>query len=713
MTFFKIKQNFLFTSVIAINLIPSGCLAKCESLQPTEALKRLDEFKVANKDLPGIHHKIDRWKFHYLRQLPGFKATVPCSPIQVPSQCAVPLEGKKHKNCDGSIIITECDFRDKGRNGIIIDKPGKYRLGETITFRPTKQNVQAITITASNVVLDLDVYTLQQDLQKPQTGVYGIAIARDVHNVKITGSRDIAQIRDFTLAGIRVLGRTDAITLENVTVTQTIAPVLTNDLLPADCADIGCALITGGIYVGEGEPTGLAFFGTDKNNHVTNLVLNHVNAKRCIFGSQIVMTFGVQIDDSSFVENTSNGLILGFFLPIPGDLPNTFEFPVGSDGTVRNCHFDRTVGDNINLVNPTAIVGFFQTVSGIAIDEVQNYVFENCTADDNFNSGTVFSVDHDGAHNITWRNCTFSRNISTSANCDGFHFSGSIPEGAGVCVGIGDQPFNQDLDVVVENCNSLNNQGGTEGVDGFIFYFTVGARISDCNSSGNFSTNSNGFSSSGFNVYGATPGGQSANITFLRCTAERNGNDGFQTSAIGFLTRSATSNVIYRDCIANGNAQQQEIRTLAAGFAINAVATAPENGLEITQNITYDHCIANGNGSPDQSAMPNGGIVIRRSNLSLPPIVNVLIQDCTLAYNQNGLFVNNDISGLVVKRNEADQNSLVGFNVSAVTTKLVTENIAYNNLGGNYAGVPNAIIVPATTTALPTAIGALNLDIVP
>ena len=206
-----------------------------------------------------------------MRQLPDFKATIPCTPIQVPSQCAVPLEGKKHKNCDGSTIITECDFRDKGRNGIIIDKPGKYRLGETITFRPTKPNVQSITITASNVVLDLDVYTLQQDLQKPQTGVYGIAIARDVHNVKITGSRDIAQIRDFTLAGIRVLGRTDAITLENVTVTQTIAPVLTNDLLPADCADIGCALITGGIYVGEGEPTGLAFFGTDKNNHVTNL----------------------------------------------------------------------------------------------------------------------------------------------------------------------------------------------------------------------------------------------------------------------------------------------------------------------------------------------------------------------------------------------------------------------------------------------------------
>ena len=45
--------------------------------------------------------------------------------------------------------------------------------------------------------------------------------------------------------------------------------------------------------------------------------------------------------------------------------------------------------------------------------------------------------------------------------------------------------------------------------------------------------------------------------------------------------------------------------------------------------------------------------------------------------------------------------------------KLVTENIAYNNLGGNYAGVPLDNIVTATSTMLPTTIGALNLAIVP
>ena len=154
--------------------------------------------------------------------------------------------------------------------------------------------------------------------------------------------------------------------------------------------------------------------------------------------------------------------------------------------------------------------------------------------------------------------------------------------------------------------HSLNNQGGLFDVDGFVFFFTAGARVSDCNSSGNFSTNANGFSSAGFNVQGATPGGQSADITFLRCTAERNGNDGFQTTATGFYVRTFTSNVIFRNCIANGNAQQKDISVIASGFLVN---TAFAEG--ITQNITYDHCIANGNGSDDQPAVANGGIVIR------------------------------------------------------------------------------------------------------
>ncbi len=659
----------------------------------------------------------------YTKYIQNVQSPVPCTGIIVPSSSAVPYKKKQdHKRCKCTKesrvhCITKEDFRGKGKNGIIIDKPGEYRLKENISFKPTKNNVQAITITASNVILDLDIYTLRQDLSNYKTGVYGVAIARDVHNVKITGDYGLSQILDFTLAGIRVLGRTDQIFLENVAVTQTIPTPLTNDVVPASCADLDCALITGGIYVGEGEPVGLAFNGTDKNNHVTNLVIDHVTAKRCMFGSQIVMTFGIQIDDSSFVENTSNGLLLGFFLPIAGDLPNTFEFPVGADGTIRNCHFDRNVGDNAGIVNPTEgnVSPIFQLMNGISLNGVRNFTVENCSVNDNANSGVMLGCDHDGAHNITWKNCTFNRNSSSEAECEGFHFSGSFAQTAGVCVGIGEQPLNQDVDVVVENCSSLDNQGGNSDsgeATGFHFFYVNGARVADCNASGNFCLNSPSFISSGFSVFGDAPGGNSNAITFLRCTSERNGNEGLQGAGAGFTVRSVTSNIVFRDCVANANGNVPgTVNVSGAGFYIN---TAPVDPSTITENIIIDNCIAIGNGFADQAG-PSGGISIR-ARPDRPPVNNVLIQNCTLAYNENGLTLPFDITGLVVKNNEADQNRLVGFDLANVTsTAFVTGNLAYNNLGGNYTGVSPLNIVTATTANLPdgTAVGFKNLSVVP
>ncbi len=642
---------------------------------------------------------------------------VTCSEIQVPSIYARPFKHKHQKQCGCAKecrvhCISQSDFDHRGKNGIIIDEPGEYRLKENIFFQPNHSNVQAITITSSNVILDLDIYTLQQANQV--SGVYGVAIARDVHNVKITGEAEIAQIVDFTLAGIRVLGRTDQITLENVTVTQSEPRPLTNDVIPESCSELNCAQIVGGIYVGEGEPVGLAFNGTNKNNQVKNLVVNNVNALRCMFGAQIVMTFGMQIDNSMFAENTSNGLVLGNFLPIAGDEPNTFEFPVGSDGVVTNCRFDRNVGDNAGITNPTTgdVAGFFQFMSAIQINEVQNFTFENCSCDDNFSTTPILVSNHDGAHNIIWKNCTFNGNASTGGQCDGFHFSGSIPEGAGKCVGIGEQPFVQDDDVVVENCVSLNNHGFTSGT-GFRFVFVNGGRISDCNASGNFGAGNGGFSSQGFGVEGAEPGGQSNAITFLRCTAERNGTEGFQAAGAGFAVRSDTFNVVFRDCVAvsNGNTAGT-VSGQGSGFIINSTGGQPLTS--ITNNILFDNCVALSNGFSDQTG-PSGGIVIRALT-TRPPVSDVIVQNSTLAYNENGLIVSQDITGLVVKNNEADQNRLVGFNLAAVTSpKFVTKNIAYNNLVNNYTGVPPANIVTASSVNLPdgTTVGFKNLSVTP
>ena len=102
-------------------------------------------------------------------------------------------------------------------------------MADNITFKPNEQRTTAITITASNVVLDLGARTLKQG--NNTQFVYGIAICRDVKNVKITGVIGVASVLNFTLAGIRVFGRTDTITIENVVVSQTIKKELTLSLI--------------------------------------------------------------------------------------------------------------------------------------------------------------------------------------------------------------------------------------------------------------------------------------------------------------------------------------------------------------------------------------------------------------------------------------------------------------------------------------------------
>lgn len=689
---------------------------------PETAIEQLEQFREENKDVLGIDHKIDRLKSHFTSQLPG-QAPVTCSRIKVPSDFAVPLPHRE-KKCDQFIHITKDDFTGKGKNGIIINRPGKYRLCSNISFKPTKPNVQAITITASDVVLDLGVSTLKQDLNKYQTGVYGVAVARDVHNVKITGSKNVAQIRDFTLAGIRVLGRTDQVTIENVTVAQTVPTLLTNEVLPVDCANLGCALITGGIYVGEGERSGFAFFGTHKNNHVTNLVMNRITVKGCMIASQVVMTFGTQIQNSSFVENTYAGLIIGDFLPIPADHHNTFEFPVGADITVKNCHFDRNVVLGTEpIVNPENLAQLFQISTAVAFNEVQNVVMENCTVNDNsYPFGSCQAAATDGARNLLFKNCSFNNNIGNAGICVGLLTGGIIPAFGGACVGIGeDQPLVQNKNVVVENCVALNNQAGTSGCAGIGLIFVDGGEISDSNASGNFTVNAAGVQASGIAIEGNIPGGQSAGITVQRCTCENNQNQGTAFAGTGFLVRSNVANVIYRDCVANNNGKSGENPAIiAAGFLINTAAIEPPPIFStVTQNIVFDNVVANGNGlaNPAQTSTLSAGITIRNPT-NRQPALNVLIQKSTLTYNRKAVYVTNDLAGLVVKNNEADQNLLAGFDFTNVTsTKLVTGNLAYNNgptpATTNFINVEAANVLQVGSNNLPDVVGAKNLSITP
>jgi len=63
--------------------------------------------------------------------------------------------GRDKKSCNKTCCITFISCEDVGKNGLTIDKPGYYKFAANISFRPERVNISAITVTASNVTIDL------------------------------------------------------------------------------------------------------------------------------------------------------------------------------------------------------------------------------------------------------------------------------------------------------------------------------------------------------------------------------------------------------------------------------------------------------------------------------------------------------------------------------------------------------------------------------
>lgn len=680
-----------------------------------KTLSRIDKLARIHRGDDEIIEKLTNYRLAL--QFHNNPKQAPCAPIEIPSSASIAFKRKCKKMCGDYFLITERDLRDEGENGLNINKSGKYRLAENIVFRPTQPNVQAITITASNVVLDLSVFTLSQDLgDNVQSGIIGIAIARDVNNVVITGKAGVAKILDFNLAGIRLLGRTQQITIENVTITQTAARVL-HELVPApqSCEDVQCMAIQFGIAIGEGDIEGLIYAGTDKNNIVRNLIIDNVTCLKTMFACKMVMTFEFRVTNCSFNENTSAGLFIGPRFPIASDLPNTLLYPVVSDGYIANCHFDRNFRDAPGYVVPSTISPF-NGLNAIELSACTNIILEDCTTNNNTNRQILLAVDHDGASNIIWRRHTSSGNRSLASNCDGFHLSGSFALSFGCCSGLTGQTLQQDVNILLEKVVSTNNGAGRS--NGFNLVYVVNARIEDCDSTGNFSTDSTDpVGANGFSIVGEFPGGTIDQLTFLRCTAQGNGSKDVGILGSGFRVRSSVSNLIFKSCIANGNGINS-VNATASGFRIdpNFFGQTPN------KNILFEKCIAIGNGLEGQNPERNGGFLFV-TDIVYPPNIfpyhNITVQNCKSNFNINGLkaFTTSgtqiiELVGLVVMNSTFNQNFNYGIDIASVQSqKLIAGNIAYNNGLANYNGVPPGTIINTSSDVLVDSYGLKNVSI--
>lgn len=591
------------------------------------------------------------------------------------------------------IILTQKNIES---GSIILKESAYYRFGSDLQFRPTALRQAAITIAASGVVLDLGKYTLLQGNTTPLT--YGILVSRDSERVKITGEKNVASIKNFTLAGIRVLGRTNIITIENIVVQQTTPQQLTNEQIPSSCANILDLRLNLGIAVGEGDTFGEHMRNTSKENLVTNLSITDVIVDGATIGIQIIFTFGMELLRSLLTRNTYYGVLIGTGWLVPGNDQNGLTFPTAANGIVKDCRFEHNYGFNVDLSNPEDTF-VFDFVSALAFNEVTNYVVEDCIVHDNFNDGFIIAIDHDGSNNMVFRNTHITQTRSIFEPADALHFSGSIPFSIGPCVGV-NYPLIQDFNISIDNCSGNGSSSQQGRASGILLAFAQGARVSNCTCIGN-----SGRFSFGFVTLGQAPGGVTSAITFDNCVAERNGEIDGSIFGGGFcLTRSLTDCVVINNCVSNKNITASTNVT-GGGILVLYDRNPLPNAF---RNIDIDKCVVkcNGNGTVE-----TGGIIIL-NDVATQNLVNVAIQKSSVKFNNgDGIFIGPNVVGASINETEIYQNTLNGIDISTANNPVfVSRNVAFAN-NVNYKGVNPANILVGTVNNLPANVGMLNVSI--
>jgi len=624
--------------------------------------------------------------------------------------------------CNNKYRITQKNMKKGCRRGIIITKPGTYKFCSDIYFDPHKHgHTAAIIIAASNVTLNLDQYSLIQ--KNKVRNVYGIVVFRDVNNVTITGRKNIATIKNFTLSGIRVYGRTQYVSIKNLIVKQDVPVQLTPEEMPVDCADILKLSLTLGIAVGEGDTFGVHMQGTNKANLVEQFSLTDVTCDGATIGFHMIFTFGFEVLRSIFTKNTYYGFLHGTGWVVPGDDEFGLTFPVGGNGVITDCRFEGNHGLNSELSNP-GDEGVFDFVSGIANYDVSNVKIDRCIVADNSNDGYIIAADHDAARNIKWTNSVVTGTRSIYEPADGLHFSGSVARSVGDCISI-DYPLVQDFNITVDNCTSTDNKSEQSRAIGFVVAYVQGCHISNCNSSGMVGGAKpdipitpaalNRFQSTGFYIVGGLPGGRTSNITLINNTSERNGASGFGRSS-GFTITNVTNDIVLKNNIANGNGLSKDL-LYGAGFLVESrpiIRTDPDNPINLEafiKNIDLDNCTAKGNGNGSENS--GGFVVLNIIPNQIPPIENVAIEKCVSKFNNGyGVLLRGNVLGGSVNETEIYQNTLGGLIIDNTPNQVfVSRNTAYLNNIINYQGLNPSIIEEGTVNNLPVNPGMKNISI--
>jgi hypothetical protein len=430
-------------------------------------------------------------------------------------------------------IIHPADFVP---NGYTILNPGTYQLCGSVGFAGLVTNTQILDVAASNVILDLNGYTLYQSADSGGT-LDGIRV-QDRHNVVIKNGT----VSNVNNTGIVITGSCNNIMIENIASNRNLSTgiliqdvVFTQSVITIKTSSFVENALFGGFFsFTDSVDISNSIFNSNKFSGISSQNCQDWNIDSCQFNNNRISGASITTcTNFSFSNSQMNGnKEVGTSSTCYGLLADT-AFLLAFD----NCQFN----SNVN----TGIDGTAYGLS--AQNRCQEWHLTNCTFNGNEATngfegvGALIRNDPQALRGFAFENCTFNNNKSND--------SGGLLTGLGIGLRL------QASGCSMKNCQFFNNvcSGGAASslAAGLSvepnLTFTSGNNlcinsIAQANTGGSANV-----SAKGFNV-----AANGAECHFFSCDAVNNINL-FGGPAVGFDFAATTTAMVIQNCQAYAN----------------------------------------------------------------------------------------------------------------------------------------------------------------
>ena len=478
------------------------------------------------------------------------------------------------KSSDFSTPLTSGDVQ------YTIQNRGRYYLANDISSRSNGLAVSVmLSITASNVTLDMNNKTMRPSQGTNSTSLTAINVANGLSNVTIKNgqiSGNSATSSDVAITqGITVGQKCHNIVIDDVQVVNiggnginlngATGANTNEDVLISNCVVSGCKTITDSLAIQALDATFCNNL-TIRDCRFDNLDQAATTTGAAATGALFTSCNNVKVSNCKADGITSSG----------GGTAVGFQAESGSNYMFKGCTANRLGNDGTS----TGSTGFCAKVGPVR--------FIKCESSDSNGASVASYGFHSEAANTVLTDCTANSNTTAATTgCFGIFLTGSAGStikrckannNTGVAASGGIQIAASSHGCILTDCETRSNVASGGLCYGVLISSSNSCRLTNCDASENQTTTADN-DCYGFGVTA------SAGVRFENCNADHNNTSTSGGDAVGFDFASGSGSCI----VANSFARYNE--------ALHATAAHDACGFRVTgcNNNEFTNCIASGN----------------------------------------------------------------------------------------------------------------------